>query len=302
MARDRLAALRAQRGDDTREPPHELSAVGPTSSNSGTGTLAPLTDDLSDITAIEEKLTEYRAQVASIANLHSHSLSITDDAALQQDTAKLEATQRSASAISAELKRRIQILDAQVQSSGNPVKRQHAKRVREKFKEAIQDFQRSEFDFRTRYRQRVERQFRIVKPEATPEEIREVVENPEAGGQIFSNAVATSNRYGESRAAYKEVQDRHQDIKRIEVTLSELAQLFNDMAVIISEDDDKIDDIVKQAKGAQDDVERGLVHTEEATRHARAARKKKIICFLLFLLICAVIAIAIAVPIVKSKK
>jgi hypothetical protein len=28
-----------------------------------------------------------------------------------------------------------------------------------------------------------------VKPEATPEEIREVVENPEAGGQIFSNAV-----------------------------------------------------------------------------------------------------------------
>jgi hypothetical protein len=80
---------------------------------------------LSQITAIEEKLTEYRAQVASIANLHSHSLSITDDAALQQDTAQLEAAQRSASAISAELKRRIQTLDAQVQSSGNPIKRQH---------------------------------------------------------------------------------------------------------------------------------------------------------------------------------
>ena len=28
-----------------------------------------------------------------------------------------------------------------------------------------------------------------VKPNATPEEIREVVENPDAGGQIFSNAV-----------------------------------------------------------------------------------------------------------------
>jgi len=301
MARDRLAALRAQRGDDTREPPHELSAVGPTSSNNGMGTLAPLTDDLSDITAIEEKLTEYKAQVAFITNLHSHSLSITDDAALQQDTAKLETAQRSASAISAELKRRIQTLDAQVQGSGSPVKRQHAKRVREKFKEAIQDFQRSELDFRTRYRQRVERQFRIVKPEATPEEIREVVENPEAGGQIFSNAVATSNRYGESRAAYKEVQDRHQDIKRIEVTLSELAELVNDMAVIINEDDDKINDIAKQAEGAQADVEQGLVHTEEATRHARAARKKRIICFFLFLLICAVIAIAIAVPIAKSK-
>lgn len=38
-----------------------------------------------------------------------------------------------------------------------------------------------------------------------------------------------SNRYGESRAAYREVQERHEDIKRIERTLGELAQLFNDV-------------------------------------------------------------------------
>lgn len=38
-----------------------------------------------------------------------------------------------------------------------------------------------------------------------------------------------SNRYGESRAAYREVQERHEDIKRIERTIAELAQLFNDV-------------------------------------------------------------------------
>lgn len=38
-----------------------------------------------------------------------------------------------------------------------------------------------------------------------------------------------SNRIGQSRAAYKEVQERHEDIKRIERTLGELAQLFNDV-------------------------------------------------------------------------
>lgn len=41
-----------------------------------------------------------------------------------------------------------------------------------------------------------------------------------------------SNRYGESRAAYREVQERHEDIKRIEQTLAELAQLFNDVSNI----------------------------------------------------------------------
>jgi syntaxin 1B/2/3 len=40
-----------------------------------------------------------------------------------------------------------------------------------------------------------------------------------------------SNRYGESRAAYREVQERHQDIQRIEKTLGELAQLFNDVRI-----------------------------------------------------------------------
>jgi syntaxin 1B/2/3 len=43
-----------------------------------------------------------------------------------------------------------------------------------------------------------------------------------------------SNRYGESRAAYREVQERHEDIKRIERTMAELAQLFNDVRLCIS--------------------------------------------------------------------
>jgi syntaxin 1B/2/3 len=74
----------------------------------------------------------------------------------------------------------------------------------------------------------MERQFKIVKPDATPEEVRAVVDDDQ-GGQIFSQALMNSNRYGESRAAYREVQERHEDIKRIERTIAELAQLFNDV-------------------------------------------------------------------------
>lgn len=41
----------------------------------------------------------------------------------------------------------------------------------------------------------------------------------------------SSNRYGESRLAYREVQARHDDIKKIEKTLTELAQLFSDVRI-----------------------------------------------------------------------
>lgn len=38
-----------------------------------------------------------------------------------------------------------------------------------------------------------------------------------------------SNRYGDARAAYREVQERHEDIRKIEKTLTELMQMFNDV-------------------------------------------------------------------------
>lgn len=90
----------------------------------------------------------------------------------------------------------------------------------------------------------MERQFKIVKPDATPEEIRAVV-NDDGNGQIFQQAVSfihtglvtrpdnlqlMDSRFTASRAAYREVQERHEDIKRIEKTLAELAQLFNDVS------------------------------------------------------------------------
>ena len=133
--------------------------------------------------------------------------------------------------------------------------------------EVLQNYQNVERDYRQRYRQRVERQFkigecflcvaskkvptlRVVKPDATPEEVAAVVNDTEgSGAQIFTQAVSgiarhfgrhelnmyiqlsSSTRYGESRLAFREVQDRHQDIQKIERTLEELAQLFNDVSV-----------------------------------------------------------------------
>lgn len=42
-----------------------------------------------------------------------------------------------------------------------------------------------------------------------------------------------NSRYTDSRAAYREVQERHEDIKRIEKTLTELAALFNEVCSML---------------------------------------------------------------------
>jgi len=70
-----------------------------------------------------------------------------------------------------------------------------------------------------------------VKSDATPDEVRAVVEDPDAGGQIFRNALAQSDHYGQARQAYKEAQDRHVEIQRLETTITQLGQLFNEVSV-----------------------------------------------------------------------
>ena len=61
--------------------------------------------------------------------------------------------------------------------------------MKSKFVEAIQNYQQVEQQYRTRYKQRMERQYKIVKPDATPEGVRAVVNDPNSD-QIFSQAVS----------------------------------------------------------------------------------------------------------------
>jgi syntaxin 1B/2/3 len=223
-----------------------------------------------------------------------------DDGAAQRNASQLDELLADTSALSATLKRRIKALEKQGGSGRDgQIRKQQTQVVKSKFVEAIQQYQTVEQQYRQKYKQRMERQFKIVKPDATPEEVRAVV-NDEQGGQVFSQALMNSNRYGESRAAYREVQERHEDIKRIEQTLAELAQLFNDMSVLVEQQDETINVIESTAANVEKDTEVGLGYTEKAVVSARAARKKRWICFILIIVILAIVAIVVAVVVTNN--
>jgi len=254
-----------------------------------------------EISSLQDSIRTFNENVSRIGELHSRSLNNTDDAAAQRNAAQLDELVADTSALSATLKRRVKALERQGGSGRDgQIRKQQTALVKSKFVEAIQNYQSVEQQYRTRYKQRMERQFKIVKPDATPEEVKAVV-NDESGGQIFSQALLNSNRYGESRAAYREVQERHEDIKRIEQTLGELAQLFNDMSVLVEQQDETIQNIETTAATVEKDTEAGLNYTEKAVVSARAARKKRWICFIIILIILIIIAIVVAIEVVQHN-
>ncbi|KZS99073.1 t-SNARE [Sistotremastrum niveocremeum HHB9708] len=311
MARDRLAALRAQQGGSyntdslkfnsnsypsapqTRRPnpyarqdddKYEMSDVHAASNDNltvvGVDSMSAFYDEIS---SIQDSIRKFTDNIEKISDLHSRSLNNMDDQAAQRNVAQLDKLIESTSSLSNELKLRIKSLERQGGSGRDgTIRKQQTGVVKQKFVEAIQQYQTVEQQYRQKYKQRMERQFKIVKPDATPEEVRAVV-NDDQGGQIFSQALMSSNRYGESRAAYREVQERHEDIKKIERTLVELAQLFNDMSILVEQQDDQINTIEATTEHVEKDLEQGLNYTEKAVTSARAARKKRWICFFIIL-------------------
>ncbi|KIY50966.1 syntaxin-like protein [Fistulina hepatica ATCC 64428] len=255
----------------------------------------------SEISDLQDSIRTFNDNVAQISDLHSRSLNNMDDSSAQRNAQAMDELVNETSQLSNTLKRRIKSFEAQGSSGRDgQIRKQQTALVKAKFVEAIQNYQTVEQQYRTKYKQRMERQFRIVKPDATQEEVRSVV-NDENGGQVFSQALMNSNRWGESRAAYREVQERHEDIKRIEHTLAELAQLFNDMSVLVEQQDETITAIEAQAAVVEKDTEAGLGYTEKAVDSARSARKKRWICFFITIILLIIIAVIIAVVVIHNN-
>lgn len=152
-------------------------------------------------------------------------------------------------------------------------------RIDRQLKSAIQQFQEVEASHRQKMQGQMERQYRIVRPDADQNEVRAAVEDMSAGGQqVFQQAMMQSNRQGQARAVLNEVQNRHRELLKIEQQMTELAQLMQDLDTIIVQQEEPLMKIEHQAEDTVQQLEEANVHLDKANETARATRRKKWIC------------------------
>ncbi|KAI0550481.1 SSO2 protein [Xylaria curta] len=169
---------------------------------------------------------------------------------------------------------------------------QQVRRVDSRLKDAIRAYQQVESGYRKKTEEQMARQYRIVSPNATEEEVRAAVED-QSGGQVFQQALMQSNRRGQAQAVLNAVQDRHAQLQKIEKQMMELAQLFQDMDVLVMQQDVAVANIEQKAEEVDDNLTRGNGELGTAVNTARATRKKKWICLGICVLIIVIIAIAL---------
>ncbi|KAK4162305.1 protein transport protein SSO2 [Cladorrhinum sp. PSN259] len=183
--------------------------------------------------------------------------------------------------------------------AGEPVNRAQVGLIERRLKAANQGFQQSESEFRKRMQGQMERQFRIVRPDATEEEARAAVEgnNP----QIFQQALMQGNRMGQANEVLNAVKQRHQEMQEVEQRLTELLNLMQDMQEMLVKQEEIVVAIDQHTEQAAGDMVKANEELEVAVVTARKTRKKKWICLGICVTIVLIIVIAVVAYIMVNR-
>ena len=145
----------------------------------------------------------------------------------------LDALQKETNGMLSDARQRLQHLSNETKRvNGAEAKQRKAQQatVAKKLMKVAQYYQKVQESYKRKYRERMEREIRIARPDASREQIERAMDSRE--GPIFAQEMLSS-RIGEQRRALEEVQGRHQELLRMEESIEQLAQLFQDMQLLI---------------------------------------------------------------------
>lgn len=151
------------------------------------------------------------------------------------------------------------------------------------------NYEQSDSNYRKELESQIARQVKIVRPDATDQEIRAAVEDPNS--QIFSQALMQSDRQGQAQSTRNNVRQRHEEIQKIESQMIELAALFEDMNNLVVQQEEAIINVEMKGEEVVENMDKGTEELGVAIESAKNARKWKWWCLGISILIVMVIII-----------
>ncbi|KAI0811379.1 t-SNARE [Xylaria sp. FL0064] len=238
--------------------------------------------------------------VQAIASLHQRSLAEADGGMVGQQLERIIAeTQTLNGGIRDQLKFLANDANRTVDGS-RAVKERQVSTIKAQFERELRSYQEEESAFRSRYRDQIARQYRIVNPDASEDEVRQATEADWGNEGVFQTALRT-NRTGQASSVLGAVRARHNELQRIEKTLMELASLFQDLAVLVEQQEVPVVQAEQNAENTTKHLEQGNQQVKKGIVHARNIRKWKWWCLLITILIIA-IAVGVGVGVTEAQR
>jgi len=145
-------------------------------------------DFLSRVSAIRNEIQGLGVNVQNIATLHQRALTSNDGSAQRQLDDLVAQTQLKNTSIRGQISALKGDAERTRDNSFGLKKRQY-EIINNEFKAAIQKFIQEESQYKDRYREQISRQYRIINPQATEEEVRQAADADWGNEGIFQTAV-----------------------------------------------------------------------------------------------------------------
>ncbi|KAJ3188312.1 Plasma membrane t-SNARE, secretory vesicle fusion [Gaertneriomyces sp. JEL0708] len=254
-----------------------------------------------EVEQIQQGIARIQADVRTIDELHRRALQATSPDEQARITRQLDEQQDATNDLIQSLRSSLKIMAKSTKTAPTAdrnIRQQQQSGLAQRLMDVAREYQDVQQRSKQRYRQNMERQIRIARPDATREEVEQAVDSN--GGSVFSQQLLSS-RIGSQRAALAEVQNRHVEIQRIEQSINELFNLFQDMQAMLEQQQETIDAIETNVDTAHVNIEDGNKEMTQAITYRKSSRKKAWwICFCVLILL-GVIAILVYIYVIKPS-
>ncbi|KAJ1544129.1 Syntaxin-1A [Cladochytrium tenue] len=170
--------------------------------------------------------------------------------------------------------------------------------VAKRFLDVMVEYKDVQKKYQDKYRQRMQRQYLIVKPTATADEVEKIVNGEQ--GPVFAQTLVHSGQKAEAKRALQDIRDRHADVQRMEKSILELQQLFIDMSVLVAAQGELINQIELHVEDAVDQTEQGVEALHKAVKIQKKSRKKLCVIILLLVLGCVIVGLGVYFGVIKK--
>lgn len=153
---------------------------------------------------------------------------------------------------------------------------------------AVRAYQQSQQEYKVKLQEKASRQVRVVKPEATDEEIKTVIQSGDVNA-IYREALLQPGADPIAQV-YLSVADKYQDVLKLEQSVIELHKMFQDLAVLVEAQGEMLDNIEYQVTMAKDYMSQGNKQLNIALK-ARKQTRRRMCCFIICLIIIMVIVL-----------
>ncbi|KAG5928692.1 hypothetical protein E4U42_000121 [Claviceps africana] len=251
----------------------------------------PLDQFLQRVKQLRSDIEALSSSVDYIGQLHQRTLASTDSQAKDQLEHYVSQTQIQTTAIKDGIKGLERDLAGTTDNHRN-TKNTQLQSLKTYFKSELAKYQSVEHEYQQKYNQQIRRQYEIVYPDASEQEIQQAMEANYGAEGVFQMALK-ENRAGHATSLLGNVRARHNELQRIEQTLSELALLYQELATVVEQQEPVIQAAEENAQQTTDHLAQGNEQVKQATVSARRARKLKWWCLLIVVII--IIAVALGV-------